>query len=91
MKAILVINMPKVCSECMYSLESSDGLHYCSLVQSFMPRGTDVNNEVSVCCPLKTMPQKKTPYGSDLFNDYVNGWNDCLEEIEEVAENEHGM
>jgi len=32
-------------------------------------------------CELKPLPQKKTPHGSDLFNDYVNGWNDCIDAI----------
>jgi len=30
---------------------------------------------------LRPLPQKKTPQGSDLFNDYVNGWNDCIDAI----------
>lgn len=32
-------------------------------------------------CELKNLPERKTPNGSDLFNDYVWGWNACLEEI----------
>ena len=32
-------------------------------------------------CPLKPMPKKKTPNGSDIFNDYVRGWNECVDEI----------
>lgn len=31
--------------------------------------------------PLRPLPHKKTPKGSDLFNDYVNGWNDCIDAI----------
>ena len=30
---------------------------------------------------MKTL-KKKVPHGSDLFNDYVNGWNDCVDEVE---------
>lgn len=33
-------------------------------------------------CELKEMPKRKTPNGSDIFNDYVRGYNDCIEEIE---------
>lgn len=33
-----------------------------------------------------TIPKKKTPAGSDIFNDYVNGWNDCVDEIKKLNE-----
>lgn len=30
---------------------------------------------------LKEIPEKKVPSGSDIFNDYVRGWNDCIDEV----------
>lgn len=30
---------------------------------------------------MKPMISKKYPRGSELFNDYVNGWNDCIDEV----------
>lgn len=30
---------------------------------------------------LKKIPDKKVPNGSDIYNDYVRGWNACIDEI----------
>lgn len=30
------------------------------------------------------IPKKKVPCGSDWFNDYVHGWNDCVDEIKRL-------
>lgn len=39
------------------------------------------NEEFNVNWKLKKITTKKIPNGSDIFNDYVNGWNDCIDEI----------
>lgn len=39
---------------------------------------------VHVDVPIKPMPERKIPSGSDIYNDYVRGWNDCLKEINET-------
>lgn len=31
--------------------------------------------------PLKPMPKKKIPHGSDIFNDYVRGYNECIDDL----------
>lgn len=32
-------------------------------------------------CELRDIPELKKPSGSDIYNDYVRGFNDCLREI----------
>ena len=39
------------------------------------------NDEFNANWKLKKIPAKKIPNGSDIFNDYVNGWNDCVDAI----------
>lgn len=83
MKAILVIDeMPGRCGECRFVSER-DWL--CQLEE----RDAEFGCRPS-WCPLKPLPGKKTeeeekakdPYNEDLFyDDYIRGWNDCLEEI----------
>lgn len=36
-----------------------------------------LNNKVS----LKLLPEKKRPFGSEWENKYVEGFNDCIDEI----------
>ncbi len=84
MKAVLVIDMPKVCADCEYLLKSTDGYNYCSLTQCFCSKDLDAQNEKEPWCPLKPMPEKKEPFYDININDYdirVDGWNDCIDEI----------
>ena len=30
------------------------------------------------------IPKKMVPAGSEWFNDYINGWNDCVDEIKKL-------
>ena len=30
---------------------------------------------------IRKLPEKKHPDGSDVFNDYVHGYNDCIDDI----------
>lgn len=30
---------------------------------------------------IQAFPHKKIPCGSDLFNDYVRGYNDCIDDL----------
>lgn len=72
MKAILVIDMPKECDGCPCLNQK---LWECQADKK--RRSSDVRPS---WCPLKLL-RKKTPYGSDLFNDYVRGYNDCIDDI----------
>lgn len=82
MKAILVIDMPNNCEECpcfydWLHCQAKDGL--CVLGDE-RPEG----------CPLKPMPQKQTlaeglfdEEGQIVMRAYFNGYNACIEEIED--------
>lgn len=67
MKAILVIDVP----------EDDIGKE-----ASVMYLGNDSWLRSIEFIPIKPMPKKKMPYGSDIFNDYVRGWNEYAEELE---------
>lgn len=67
MKAILVIDMPSDCKNCLlniYGICAGTG----ELIHS-------------ISCPLKPMP-KKLQIDVDEWDDgYDNGWNDCIDEL----------
>lgn len=67
-KGILVIDIPKCCGDCPI-------LDYC--------HNNDGKCDLNVrqpWCPLKNIPGKLRRY-EGYYRDYVNGWNDCIEEI----------
>ena len=74
MKAILVIDMPNECDECPLQ----DG-ERCYARQDWI---STISNWR---CPLKPMPNKRVPDGSEtdqIYGCYV-GWNACLEVLED--------
>lgn len=74
MKAILVIDLPKNCSECKLMYLQGIGEGICNAVDW---------EERPSWCPLKPMPNKRVPDGSEtdqIYGCYV-GWNACIEEI----------
>lgn len=74
MKAILVIDMPINCSECKLIFLQGIGESICNAVDW---------EERPMCCPLKPMPNKRVPDGSEtdqIYGCYV-GWNACIDEI----------
>ena len=76
MKAILVIEMSDIPKNCM-SCPLIDYHREYSIVCRHYQTG-DIRPS---WCPIKPLPKKKTPNGSDIFNDYVRGWNECVDEI----------
>ena len=83
-KSILVIDTPQNCKECYLSFEHPEHGLWCLCLtekeeySSILP----VNPcSIDERCPIKPLPKKKTPNGSDIFNDYVRGWNECVDEI----------
>lgn len=86
MKAILVIDMPNNCYDCQYCRFDARKYNFrgCVLTDTEVQDGTiDICKEVHSCCPLKPMPDKRVPDGSEtdqIYGCYV-GWNACLEEI----------
>jgi len=89
MKAILVIDMPKSCAECALRTSLEANYLYCIATLPRLkidPMTAHLIKEHK--CPLKPMPSKrKNPitktFGTPFNKGQVQGWNDCLEEIEE--------
>jgi len=89
MKAILVIDMPSKCKECDLYIDyresaSDPGTQFCGwkgYVERYNP------DKIPDWCPLRPMPSiKKYIQGIAKEKDmslvgYVDGWNDCLDEI----------
>ena len=72
MKTMLIIDGPDSCETCPIRSYSNLAL-WCTPL-----RKTKEEDDV---CPLRSMLRKKTPNGSDIFNDYVRGYNDAIDEI----------
>ena len=79
MKAILTTEMPSSCNECVFRSSDDKGNTKC---YATLPRLTlghiDGMFPKHVNCPLKPIPQKKEDLNLD---DWVTGFNDCLDEI----------
>lgn len=86
MKGFIRIDIPKDCSRCPFCDAEGDWFEMLSRAEC-MVTGERVEvyygETIPKSCPIKPMPQRKTPMGSDLFNEYVRGWNECVEEIED--------
>lgn len=89
MKAILILEMPETCLDCPFN---RDYMCLATLNNEFGVWGGYVvlpEKEKPYWCPLKEMPSKIAVEDIDEHTDpllvkmgYVNGWNECLEEIE---------
>ena len=80
MKAVLVIDKPAKCEECpLYVDAIMSG--WCVL------KCADI-----VYCPLKPMLKKqelkkgRMTDGEEILEAYINGYNACIEELEEIGE-----
>ena len=86
MKAVLVIDMPNNCYDCQYCRFDARRYNFrgCVLTDTDVQDGTiDICKEVHSCCPLKPMPEKKEMLLADkALTSYMEGWNDCLDELE---------
>ena len=82
-KAILVIDMPRDCDECMFS----DCFYNCKFLGDVDESA--VNGCRDLRCPLKEMPKKKEieekegmwAVLSSIAENYEDGWNDCIDSI----------
>jgi len=85
MKAILVLDMPKSCTDCPYlGFEKDTKKHACVICEGWFKKDEDIENERSIICPLKPLPEEwvidyDLDVGGDI--DYGMGWNHCLQEI----------
>ena len=86
MKAILVLDMPKSCTDCPYlGFEKDTKNPACVICEGRFKKDEDIENERSIICPLKPLPDKENPDRLEkgtYFKAYDTGWNDCLKEIE---------
>lgn len=88
-KSILVMDTPKICNECpLFDINEGERLEaLCTdaiemkrkLIGPYKPRGVEKPD----WCPLQDMPEKKNknPYHNEYESGYVDGWNDCLDQI----------
>ena len=93
MKAILVLDMPKDCSECFCfdSIDDYSKQHYGGFLRFCIAADKeigyvnfeDLRNEVQKpdWCPLKPIPERKPQDNPNGRNMYRAGWNDCLDKI----------
>ena len=90
MKAILVIDMPESCYYCQF--QGMGGRDLELLTCSLNYWRVDNPNERPSWCPLKPMPKKfEAPEIYELWNtdsEYFNGWNACLEALEDSQNGE---
>ena len=98
MKAILIIDMPENCRECAihqaeYGNSGNIKVEWCGLHTTNSLGRVDTQNTKPEWCPLKSMPLKPMPKEKNrsskwvdisdaIDKSYINGWNDCLKEIE---------
>lgn len=72
-KAIVVIDMPEDCIECNFCVELSAHDRCAAAGKRIF------TVEKPSWCPLKPMPKRMVCFGEE--DDYMSGYNDCLEEI----------
>ena len=78
-KAMLIIDMPKSCDKCP--------VHSINTFGDICCRGKDGRiclKEKPTWCPLREVPQKKEDNSViylERYEGYLEGWNDCVNEI----------
>lgn len=83
-KAILVIDMPKCCDECL-ALDDNGDYPYCLITGECRGYTFRVREQKMDKCPLKSVPNKrKEKYAADVGDrdcGFIDGWNACIDEI----------
>ena len=78
MKAILIMDMPKYCNDCLMVVDS---FGYCQVKQEDIPNykfESDCNEKPS-WCPLRECPTKREK--TNYYADWSVGYNACIDEI----------
>ena len=78
-KAMLVMDMPATCSECMLC-----DLNGCCLALKMVEFCEYRYDQKQKWCPLREVPQEKEDSSVIYipeYDGYLNGWNDCVKEI----------
>lgn len=77
-KAILIVDMPKSCGDCIFSNPDGDYCPFlgCVTFTEFLHRRKEK-------CPLRELPERKDIAVSSLATHVhrAEGWNDCLDTI----------
>ena len=86
-KAVLVMDMPSSCMECLFCR----GLNVCRLKQCLEKDGVlsvftvdnqILNNSKPDWCPLRELPEKRSTEYNPARNPYTTeGYNTCIDEI----------
>lgn len=87
-KAVLIMDMPDCCGDCILRDIDSSGL-YCIPAENYFD-GDDSSEERETLCPLRKLPDRKeevlktcTAQEALLFREN-RGWNACLDAIEDT-------
>ena len=84
-KAVLIMNMPETCDECPLHLRDDDAHDWCSPLDQFM-WDDDLEKKLDEC-PLKPLPEKKKlTFAKNENADHIFGWNNCIDQIVEQAD-----
>lgn len=79
-KAILVIDMPKMCKECpiceFYEIIPSIEEYSCAVENTVVDQYDKPN-----WCPLKPAPELQDVWFDDEESDWERGYNNCVNEI----------
>lgn len=75
-KAILILDMPKKCTECAICQHQDEGWLYCT----YYHRNAHAF-DIPDWCPLKEAPEKELLWYEDERDDYYLGWNHCVDYI----------
>ena len=83
-KAILIIDMPDYCSECILYRENNFGHDMCMASNERI-----FTSEKPDWCPLQSIPEKKHQpqycgngvfgYRTAMEHEYARGWNECID------------
>ena len=78
-KAILVIDMPSSCIDCPCHFAGMQTV-VCGVNKKELLTD-DIETYKPDWCPLKPIPQKKKNAIGTNYQRFVNGYNDCIDEI----------
>ena len=92
-KAVLIMNMPRNCSDCIFCRELHEGVEACCKLEDEPNDNTLYRMIDDYCrhkpdwCPLRELPEKKEELSVEeyefggLGKAFTSGWNACLDEI----------
>lgn len=81
-KSILVMDAPEFCIGCPCHFAYDNGQVWCGKEDKEL-LADDIETFKPDWCPLRDAPTKKNknPYHNEHESGYIDGWNDCLDQI----------